>query len=314
MIHKIITPTPFAVGDVNSFLVKGDALSLVDAGSKTPEAYEALQYGIKQAGYQMKDIEQVILTHHHPDHTGWVEAFEHAEIIGHEYNEPYLQRDENFLAFNEQFYRDRLLEEGVPEEYLFWVKRMKRSSNLMGSGVLHHTLTEGDIVPGHPDWIVMETPGHALSHLVFWNEKTGEIIGGDLILPKVSSNPLIEPPLDPTAERSKSLLQYNASMKRLLELPVQIIYAGHGEEVRNSHALIKDRLEKQHQRAMIVYAMLEKGPRTIFDLTKELFPQAYKKELGLTLSETVGQTDYLVQEGLIREEKDENGIYYYEQL
>ena len=61
MIHKIVIPTPFAVGDVNAFLIKGDTLSLVDAGPKTPEAYEALKYGLKEAGYSFKDIEQVIL-------------------------------------------------------------------------------------------------------------------------------------------------------------------------------------------------------------------------------------------------------------
>ena len=34
-IHKIIIPTPYAVGDVNAFLVKGDTLTLFDAGPKT---------------------------------------------------------------------------------------------------------------------------------------------------------------------------------------------------------------------------------------------------------------------------------------
>jgi len=50
MIHKLILPTPFAVGDVNAYLLKGDSLSLIDAGPKTPEAYEALERGIKEAG------------------------------------------------------------------------------------------------------------------------------------------------------------------------------------------------------------------------------------------------------------------------
>ena len=33
-----------------------------------------------------------------------------------------------------------------------------------------------------------------------------------------------------------------------------------------------------------------------------------KKNLGLHLSETIGQTDYLVDEGLVRETRDEGGI------
>ena len=79
---------------------------------------------------------------------------------------------------------------------------------------------------------------------------------------------------------------------------MDVIYTGHGNEVRNAHELIESRLVKQHDRAMKVLAMMDNGPRTIFELTRELFPAVYEKELGLTLSETIGQTDYLVEEGL----------------
>ena len=100
MIHKIVIPTPFAVGDVNAFLIKGDTLSLVDAGPKTPEAYEALKHGIKEAGYAFNDIEQVILTHHHPDHAGWIDAFDKAKVLGHTYNDLWLKRDEAFFTLS----------------------------------------------------------------------------------------------------------------------------------------------------------------------------------------------------------------------
>lgn len=312
MIHKIVIPTPFAVGDVNAFLVKGDALSLIDAGPKTPEAYEALKQGFKEAGYAFTDIEQVILTHHHPDHAGWIDAFDNATILGHPYNDLWLKRDEAFFAYHDKFYLDRLIEEGVPEKYLGWVKKMKRSVALMGDRRLDKTLAEGDDLPGHPGWTVLETLGHAQSHLAFWNEGKRAIIGGDLVLPKVSSNPLIEPPSDPNQERPRSLLQYNDSLKRILTLPVDVIYAGHGDEVRNAHELIEGRLLKQRERAMKVLAMMDNGPRTIFELTQELFPAVYERELGLTLSETIGQVDYLVDEQMVFETKDDSGILHYE--
>ena len=190
---------------------------------------------------------------------------------------------------------------------------MKRSVELMGERPLDRFLSEGDAVPGHEGWTVMETPGHAQSHIVLWHEQTGAMIGGDLVLEKVSSNPLIEPPLNPKMERSRSLLQYNHSLKRLLEMPIDIIYSGHGDEVRNVHSLIESRLAKQRDRAMKVLKMMDGGSRTIFELTRELFPTVYEKELGLTLSGTIGHTDYLVDQGLILESRDENGILHYEQ-
>lgn len=311
MIHKLILPTPFAVGDVNAYLLKGDSLSLIDAGPKTPEAYEALERGIKEAGYSFNDIEQVFLTHHHPDHAGWIDAFPQAKVYGHVYNNLWLTRDPAFFAYHDEFYLKRLKEEGVPETYHSWVEKMKRPVSFLGNRPLDETLAEGDVLPGHPGWTVLETLGHAQSHISFWHTESNVMIGGDHILEKISSNPLIEPPLNPSDGRPKSMLQYNQSLKRVLSMPVEKIYSGHGNEVFNVHKLIEHRLERQHERAIKVLAMISQQPLTIYEITQKLFPTVYERELGLTLSETIGQVDYLLAEGLAFESSDEDGVFSY---
>ena len=313
MIHKLIIPTPFAVGDVNAYLLKGDSLSLIDAGPKTPEAYEALERGIKEAGYSFSDIEQVFLTHHHPDHAGWIDAFPQAKVFGHVYNDLWLTRDPAFFAYHDEFYLERLIEEGVPEKYHSWVEKMKRPVSFLGNRPLDVTLEEGDLLPGHPGWSVIETLGHAQSHVSFWHAENKEMIGGDHILEKISSNPLIEPPLDPSAGRPQAMLQYNESLRKVLTMPVEKIYSGHGNEVYNVHELVVHRLQRQHERAMKVHAMIEQQPLTIYEITQKLFPSVYEKELGLTLSETIGQVDYLLAEGLAIESRDQNGVFSYAQ-
>lgn len=313
MIQQLIIPTPYAVGDVNAFLVKEEALSLFDAGPRTAEGLEAIQHGLAKAGYKMEDIEQVILTHHHPDHSGWADAFPNATLLGHEYNNLWLTRDPSFIEFHDQFYMDRFIEQGVPEEALGIVKKMKRAADFIANRPLDSILKEGDEIPGHPGWTVLETLGHAQSHLSFWNSSTSELIGGDLLLAKVSSNPLVEPPLNPESPRPKTLLQYNDSLRRLQELPIQTVYSGHGQPVTGIHDLVGQRLEKQHDRAMKVYQMLTDGPKSVFELTVELFPTAYKRELGLTLSETLGQMDYLMDLKRVKRNTDEQGIHRYEQ-
>ena len=43
---------------------------LVDAGWNTDDAYAALEAGLKFAGYEMGDVQGVMVTHIHPDHYG----------------------------------------------------------------------------------------------------------------------------------------------------------------------------------------------------------------------------------------------------
>lgn len=310
-VHKIIIPTPYAVGDVNSFLVKGDTLSLFDAGPKTEEAYEALKWGIRAAGHDMSEIEQVVLTHHHPDHAGWVDAFPNAELLGHRYVDYWMRQTEDFLKYHNSFYKEQLQKEHVPQKDIDRIIDVHAEIELFGTRPLTQFLTEGDEVPGHPGLITYETPGHAQSHLIFVNENTAEAIGGDLLLERVSSNPLVEPPVDLQGERPKSLLQYNASLKKLRDLHIKTLYTGHGENVLNSSELVIERLEKQHQRALKVLKLLEQ-PQTVYDVTRALFGKVYDQQPGLTLSETLGQLDYLIDEGLAKFEM-EDGFYIYKQ-
>jgi len=75
--------------------------------------------------------------------------------------------------------------------------------------------------------------------------------------------------------------------------------------------LIDRRILRQHERAMHVKEMLEDRALTGFEICKNLFPQAYDRELGLTMSETVGQLDYLQSIGAIRIEEGEKGEKYF---
>ena len=84
-------PTPFPVGDVNVYLVKGDALTLIDTGVNTEESKETLSYKLGELRLKITDIEQVILTHHHPDHAGALDFFDQdVPVYGHQNNQRWL--------------------------------------------------------------------------------------------------------------------------------------------------------------------------------------------------------------------------------
>jgi len=310
-VAKIILPTPLAIGDVNVFIVKGDTLTLIDAGVKTREAWEKLVFELKSIGYRPEDIEQVILTHHHPDHVGLLDFLPDIPVYAHEKAERWLYRTEDFMEEYRSFYRKLFLENDVPTDLLWKIRQMEGTLKYSCTRKLTGYLREGMEVPGLSGWYVLETPGHAQSHLSFFNETSGLMIAGDHILAMISSNPLLEPPQHAGEERPKPQIQYNESLQKVKDLPVDLVLCGHGMEVKNLPGLVTRRLDRQHARALKVKAMIEGQELTGFEICRRLFPEAYERELNLTMSETIGQLDYLESIGLVRKFMDTKGIIFY---
>lgn len=294
-IAKIALPTPFPVGDVNVYVVKGERLTLIDVGPKTAEAFELLKENLKELNISPIDIEQVILTHHHADHAGLLDFFpESLEVYGHPMNDRWLFLTESFLSLWNEFFKKTFTEFGVPENYLHFYGGMKKEMDYSCNRKLTGYLNEGDTPTGLSDWRVVETPGHAQSHIGLYREKDGVYIGGDHLLAHISPNPIIEPPLPGETERPKSLLQYNDSLRKLINMPIQLVYSGHGMEIHNKNELIQIRLTEQRNRAYNVRNWLEKEPLTVFEACRRLFTKSYEKQLLLTISETIAQFDYLL--------------------
>lgn len=69
-IHAIAVPQDWAsrTGPTWTYLLESDGLTLIDAGAAG--SFPELVDGIRQAGFQPKDIERVVITHGHWDHDG----------------------------------------------------------------------------------------------------------------------------------------------------------------------------------------------------------------------------------------------------
>ncbi len=105
------------MGDVNVYVVKGDALTLIDTGVKTKRSKEALTNGLGDLGLKLTDIEQIILTHHHPDHAGGLDFFEkEIPVYGHKNNQRWLTISDEFLETHNRFFLDYATKFGVAEE------------------------------------------------------------------------------------------------------------------------------------------------------------------------------------------------------
>ncbi|MFC5713233.1 MBL fold metallo-hydrolase [Thalassorhabdus alkalitolerans] len=312
-IYRITLPTPFLVGPVNVYIIKGDTLTLVDTGPGTDEAWAVLKKELTSLGIDPEDIEQVIITHHHPDHTGMVHKFfRKARILGHWKNEPWLQKDQHFLAEVRSFFQSLSRTAGVPDVLTEKIIQNQAAyQKYISTASLTYRLNNGDSVPGLPGWRSYEVPGHAQSHIILYEEQTGIIIGGDHLLAHISSNAIIEAPYNNKDSRPRTLLQYRESLLLCTELPVSMVYPGHGDSFDKPHALIEKRLNEQNNRAEYIYHMIKDNPgKTAFAVSKELFPRVYQKQPDLTLSEVIGHLDLLLVHGRIKEDCFGDQIIY----
>jgi glyoxylase-like metal-dependent hydrolase (beta-lactamase superfamily II) len=59
------------LGHVNMYALQDDrGLAVVDPGLPGPQSWKALKARLKSAGYRLRDIHTVVVTHSHPDHFG----------------------------------------------------------------------------------------------------------------------------------------------------------------------------------------------------------------------------------------------------
>lgn len=313
--NTIITielPTPFLVGDVNVYIVKGEKTTLVDCGPRTNEAWDVFKKALASHGLCETDIDQIIFTHYHPDHVGLYAFFtDHVPpVLASKEEVPYLCQQKEFFVHWNGFYKEFYQKMGVPEDAIrFEAEKLKDYLNYSAVVEASCALFEGEEIPGLPGWTIVKTPGHSPDHLSLFHREKGVMIGGDFLLSRISSNALIEPPLHPGAERPKPLLQYRQSLRSAEKLPISVIFPGHGSPIKNSTELIKERLAQQEGRAENIWEML-KEKKTAYELSQQLFPRVYQKEPGLTISETVGHLDLLEQAGRVRLDEKEGTVYY----
>jgi len=313
-VYQIEVPTPFGVGPVNVYLIAGSRLTLVDVGPLTDDAWAALRNGVEQTGHRLEEVEQVVLTHHHVDHCGLlarVKQLSGARIYAHPLAVPYVEQDETFMAFHDQFFRELYRESGVPAEKLHIIQKFHRkmmtfSEKASIDGLLKHE----QLLPGLPEWQVLYTPGHSQSHLSLYRKSDRVMIAGDHMIRHISSNAFIEPPRDRTRMRPLTLVQYRTALQMCADMEIDLILAGHGTPVRNHRELITQRLQKNWERTDGLRRFLRDGEKTAYELTALLFPTIYERELPLALSETIGHLDLLMILHQL-DVREKEGVLYY---
>ncbi len=308
-IHRIAVPTPFLVGRVNCYLIEDDPLTLVDTGPNSGKSLDELTRALRGLGHSVEDLELIVITHQHIDHTGLLEILARrsgAEVAAFHQLGPYLRDFAASAAADDEFAMQMMLRHGVPAEVVTALGSVGASFRAFGSsGEVTRPLRDGDELKLRDRTLrVLHRPGHSPSDTVFLDQAREMLIAGDHLLSHISSNPLISRPLDGRAApgRPHALMDYIASMRATRELDVELVLAGHGDPVFDHRALIDERFRLHERRARKLLGMLESAPLSAYELATQMWGNVAVTQAFLTISEVLGHMDLLIADGLVREQ------------
>ena len=197
-------------------LVSGEGLTLVDSG--LAGAADRIVSQLGGAGCALSDLQAVVLTHFHSDHTGNAAELARrsgARVLAHRDEVPYIERTKP-----------------VPFASLF-----QRMLNWLGDRLLKpvpcqvdQALQGGDVIEALGGLQVIHTPGHTPGSIALYQAERQILFCGDVLFNK---NPLtgkeglqLSLPLF-TLDKA----QARESARKLAGLPVDVLCFGHGEPI-----------------------------------------------------------------------------------
>ncbi len=316
-IHRLSLPTPFPVGAIHTYLLRGDRPTLVDTGVASESSWEALCAGLREHGLSVRDLERVVLTHGHVDHYGQAARIRDesgAEVWALARTAPlvatYPWSTPPVVAANVDFFRSN----GAPEPVAERIGEFLAGAVDLQRGVpIDRIVEHGESLPvlGERGLRVFEVAGHYPGHLVLYDAESRELIGGDHLLDDGTAVPFLFLKDWSAGIRPRSLVLFLQSLEYLARLEIDRVHPGHGsfdldhrtwiERIRKHHARIRGRI--QHH--------LEKGPATVWEIARRLYRSQLDAYTFLVFSEVVGNLDLLERDGGVECITEDDGIIRY---
>lgn len=187
------------------------------------------------------DVDQVVITHHHEDHTGG------AAYVQKMYGWPVYIQKMSVAACQQKanypLYRK-----------LFWGKRAPFTARALGD-----TLTSRSA-----EWDVIATPGHAADHVALYNRSTKQLFTGDLyVTPKTK-----------VVLREESIPTIIKSLERVLTYDFDEVFCCHAGYVPNGRAALQKKLDYLYELREKVHALQQQG-LSVEEINNTLFGKKY---------------------------------------
>jgi len=189
-----------------------------------------------------------VITHQHIDHIGLVQILADrsgAEVVALEALKPWLETYREGMEAEDAFSEAIMARNGIPQDVRMALRSVSAAFRAWGAAAtVTRTVREGDTIEfADRSWTVLHRPGHTPSDTIFHDAQRAELIAGDHLIKRISSNPLISRPLGggDATERPQALVIYMQSLAQTREMELTRVLAGHGEEYHDHRDLIDER-------------------------------------------------------------------------
>ncbi len=205
---RLIAPGLYAFTGLimgRSYLIEdADGLTVIDAS--LPGAGQKMARQIEASGHKLTDVKRILITHAHYDHIG---GLKHLQLLtGAQVITSSGERDV------------------VEGKALMMPLRMTWKDTVMVERVVGEEDTLDDVLGG---LVVLETPGHTLAHISFWQPQKRILFCGDVMMNLVGLTL-------PFAAFTPDMALDRRSVARLAELEPEIVCCGHGALITENAA------------------------------------------------------------------------------
>lgn len=307
-IYQLRLPLPFALNHVNVYLLHGtDGWTIVDCGINWQAGRKAWLAAFDELKIKPEHIEQIILTHVHPDHfglSGWLHHL--AQEAGKQVPVKTSLREDQQAA--NIWRQGRAIEfgkwlqvHGVPAAMANDVNHSMDSTfkmTLPHPPPLDHIGAGQQIRMGERDFTIIHAPGHSDGQILFFDEADSLLLSGDHVLMKITPNIGLWEETDP-----QPLARFMNSLTSLRDLEVRLALPGHRRLIEDWSGRIDELLAHHYQRLDNVADAVKHGCHTPYQVTNRIFETTRftPHEWRFAIAETLAHLEYLRDDGTLQQ-------------